>query len=80
MAISEGREARSTPSTPLGTIVPWAISLLISAAVVLPIELGRHHYSSHKTSIRVIAALLIWVAIAALIRFLVFIFDRIRTR
>jgi hypothetical protein len=60
-------------------VIPWIVGLAVSAVIVLPVALKhpRHHYT---LGARIVGALLIWIAIAALIRLLVFVVDRLRTR
>lgn len=59
---------------------PWLVSMLIGAVLILLIELGKHHYAAHKTSGRIGGAILIWVLITLVIRFIVFLADRVRGR
>jgi hypothetical protein len=52
---------------------------MMSALLVLPLALRhpRHHYT---VGARVFALLVVWIATAAVIRFLVFVVDWLRSR
>lgn len=70
------RENDDRASTKRGAIA-WIAALTVSALLVLSFELNRHHYAASKTSARIGAAILIWVALAAIIRFVVFLARRL---
>jgi hypothetical protein len=56
----------------------WFAASTVSAAIVLSIELNRHHYAAHKVGARVAAAILIWLALGVIFRFFVFLAMRVR--
>jgi hypothetical protein len=59
---------------------PWLVSMLIGGVLILLIELGKHHYAAHNTSGRIGGAILIWVMITLVIRFVMFLAERVRDR
>ncbi len=56
--------------------VPWAVSLIVSAIVILPQVLLTHYKSS--TAVIVIFVILEWLLLAAIFRLVVFLSDRFR--
>lgn len=58
------------------TIAPWIVSLLISGALTLLLVLGTHPHRHYRVSARVIAGVLIWLGLATIFRFLVYVVDR----
>jgi hypothetical protein len=57
--------------------IAWIGALAVSAVIVLSFELNRHHYAASKVSARVGAAILIWLALAVIFRFVVFVVKRL---
>jgi hypothetical protein len=52
----------------------------VSAPFALFLELHRRHYTSNKLSVHIFAAVCIWLIIAAVLRFLLFLFERLHRR
>lgn len=60
--------------------VAWIASLSVSALLVLSFELNRHHYAASKVSARIGAAVLVWLALGVIFRFIVFVVARMTRR
>jgi hypothetical protein len=58
-------------------VIAWIGALAVSAVIVLSRELNRHHYAASKVSARIGAAILIWLALAVIFRFVVFVVMRL---
>jgi hypothetical protein len=58
-------------------LVPWAVSLVVSAVVMVP-QLVTEHYKS--AGVQVFAGLIWWVILAALLRLVIFLADYFRKR
>jgi hypothetical protein len=61
-------------------VIEWLVSVAISAAIVLPAELTRHHFASHRLSARIGGAILVWIAVATVIRFIMFFGTKLGAR
>jgi hypothetical protein len=59
------------------TLVPWAVSLTVSAVVIVP-QLVTEHY--RRVGAHVFAGLIWWVILAALLRLVIFLADYFRQR
>jgi hypothetical protein len=58
-------------------LLAWLAAIMVSTALVLPSELNRHHYAAHKLGPRIVAGVLIWVAIATIVRLVIFLGARL---
>jgi hypothetical protein len=59
------------------TLVPWSVSLAVSAVVIVP-QLATEHY--RRVGAQVFAGLIWWVILAALLRLVIFLADYFRQR
>jgi hypothetical protein len=59
------------------SVIAWIGALTVSAVMVLSFELNRHHYAASKVSARIGAAILVWLALAVIFRFVVFVVMRL---
>jgi Family of unknown function (DUF6159) len=60
------------------SVWPWLASAAIGGAIVLLWELNKHHYAAHRLSARILAAIMVWLALAALVRFVIWLASRAR--
>jgi hypothetical protein len=67
-------EPRARPT--MTTLWPWLASAAIGGAIVLLLELNKHHYAAHRLSGRVVAAVGIWLLFTALARFVIWLISR----
>lgn len=58
-------------------VLAWLAAVAISAAIVLPSDLNRHHYAAHKLGPRIVAGVLIGVALATILRLVIFVGARL---
>jgi hypothetical protein len=62
------------PGLPLARNVAWwLVALTVSGLLVGRVELHRRHYASPHLAIRIIGGIVVWLGLAALIRFVVFL-------
>jgi hypothetical protein len=65
---------RSTPATQprplprLASVRAWVVCAVVAGALTLALELTKHHYSAHRLSGRIMAGILIWVAMTLVLR------------
>jgi len=65
---------RSTPATQprplprLASVRAWVVCAVVAGALTLALELTKHHYSAHRRSGRIMAGILIWVAMTLVLR------------
>jgi hypothetical protein len=56
--------------------MPWLVSLTMSAAIVLAFELTRRWRHDYSLAAKVLGAAVVWLAIAAVFRFVAFLANR----
>jgi hypothetical protein len=61
------REAKAQPNHGRHVLIASVTGMVLSAAVVLPIELTRHHYAAHRLAPKIFAGVVIWIAFATVI-------------
>jgi hypothetical protein len=58
--------------------VPWVVTLVISGLLVTPFMLGAHWRHGFSVTGKVFSGLILWIALAAFFRFIVFLADYFR--
>jgi hypothetical protein len=59
---------------------PWLVALALSGFLTLLVDLNRRKPDHHAIGVQIVAGLLIWIALATIIRFIVFVVDEARWR
>ncbi|MGA9314070.1 MAG: hypothetical protein WBV77_05500 [Solirubrobacteraceae bacterium] len=62
------------------TLAPWVVALVASGAFVLFVELNKTKPDHHTIGVKIGAGVLIWLGLAAIVRFIIFAADQARTR
>jgi len=60
----------------LGQTWPWLLAGALGTVAVLMIEINKRHYAAHHLAGRVIGAVLFWLAVTMLARFVIWIAER----
>lgn len=80
MVSERGRDssARDTgPSWRWAGVWPWLVSAALAGGFVLLVEVNKHHWRAHPVSARIVAGVLIWLALMTLVRFLIWAGNRL---
>jgi hypothetical protein len=83
---SGGEKSPPAPATAMPAnprreaLAPWFVALVLSGVLVLLLELNRRKPDHHAIGIQIGAGVLIWIALATIIRFIVFVVDEVRWR
>jgi hypothetical protein len=62
------------------TVAPWVVALVASGAFVLFVALNKTKPDHHTSGVRIGAGVLIWLGLAAIVRFIILAGDQARTR
>lgn len=65
---TDATHASRRPSA--GSLRAWLVCSVIGGALTLAFELNRHHFSAHRISVRVLAAVFVWLALTMALRLL----------
>ena len=68
--------SRRRPSQFVADIWPWLASGAIGGAIVVLIEVNKHHYTAHHLSGRVATGVIFWTALTAILRFVIWVAQR----
>jgi hypothetical protein len=62
------------------TLAPWVVAFIASGVLILLIELNKTRPDHHTIGVKIGAGVLIWLGLAAVVRFIIFVADQARTR
>ena len=62
------------------TVAPWVVALVASGAFILFVELNKTKPDDHTIGVKIGAGVVIWLGVAAIVRFIIFAADQARTR
>jgi hypothetical protein len=58
------------------TVAPWVVALVANGALVLFVELNKTKPDHHTIGVKIGARVLIWLGLAAIVRFIIFAADQ----
>jgi hypothetical protein len=78
-ATPDGTNSRAAGSL-RETVAPWVVALVASGAFALFVELNKTKPDHHTIGVKIGAGVVIWLGVAAIVRFIIFAADQARTR